>query len=156
MGPPADGFVLLFDVRPFDGPWVLLPGLLLLGSALGLLALAARPGARRGRLQGAAGGLLLLAVWWTLGGTGAWRMGAERLATGTADYVEGPLNAVAWTSGGTMAFSVGGVRLSRTWDAFLPALHAGPWPSVPLSVGQPVRVWFFGGDVLRLEARPGP
>jgi hypothetical protein len=145
----------VWDVTPFDAGWVLLPGLLALAVAGLLLALRAR--ARevpRRRLLGPAAVLLALgAVWWTLGGIGAWRAGMGRVATGTADFVEGTVAAPErGPSDRIEGFQVGGVRFHRAPDAFAPALHATRWPTVPLREGERVRVWSFGDDVLRLEA----
>jgi hypothetical protein len=91
-------------------------------------------------------------VWWTLGGLGAWRMGAQRLDEGTADFAEGILTSVVDTHGGTAsAFCVASRCFRADWDATAAPLHATRWPAVRLVAGQPVRVWFFGPDVLRLE-----
>jgi hypothetical protein len=161
MGSPAPGFRLVLDVVPFDGAWVLLPGLAALGLCLGLLLLrrGVPPGWRGvGRLVGVAAVVLFLgAVWWTLGGIGAWRAGAGRLGNGTADFVQGTLEAPLRARGGALVgFRVGTQPFHRSADACLPALHATRWPTVALMPGQRVRAWFFGEDVLRLEVKDGP
>jgi hypothetical protein len=147
---PPPGFTLVQDVLPFDARWVLLPGLWFLCACALLLALRARtPAVLHGlrRLLGAAAVLLfLLAAWWTLGGLGAWRAGAGRLSNGTANFVEGTLLSL-----GPEGFEVSGQAFHRPWSAFLPALHASRWPAPPRGSAQ-VRLWFFGEDVLRLEA----
>jgi hypothetical protein len=147
---------LVWDVVPFDARWVLLPGLATLGLCAGLLVLrlglaGAHPRAR-GLLGAASVLLFLLAVWWTLGGLGAWRAGAGRLATGTANFVEGTVEGLRrGPDGAVLGFQVERQRFLRAGDAFAPALHATRWPTVPLASGQRARVWFFGEDVLRLE-----
>lgn len=155
MSPPP-GFTLLQDVVPFDARWVLFPGLAFLGGcALLLLLRAGTPAVRKGLrcLLGAAAVLLFLgAAWWTLGGVGAWRAGAGRLLNGTANFAEGTLTPLG-PGGVRTGFEVGGQAFHRPWSAFLPALHASRWPAAP--PGSPrVRLWFFGEDVLRLEAAP--
>jgi hypothetical protein len=159
MGPPPPGFRLAFDVTPFDGAWVLLPGLLALGLAALLLLVGVRGGElrRRRRWLMGAGLLGLGAVWWTLGGLGAWRAGALRLASGTANFVEGVASAPVLGPGGRVdGFRVGGLSFRRRADALLPAFHAGRWPTVALGEGQRVRVWFFEEDILRLEVGGAP
>lgn len=161
MGPPAAGFRLAFDVSRFEATWVLVPGLLLLGLCLALLLVRAhaahgRPGRRRALSLGA-GLLFLAAVWWTLGGLAAWRVGAQHLALGTADFAEGGVEAkVRRPDGALEGFSVSGRAFQKPRDAFAPALHASRWPTLALQEGQRVRVWFFGEDVLRLEVADGP
>jgi hypothetical protein len=161
MGPPPPGFRLVWDVAPLDTAWVLLPGLVLCGLCASLLALRWRRAPGQGATRRGLGlltvFLFLGAVWWTLGGLGAWRMGVGRLRDGTADFVEGTLEAPVHGPGGSsLGFVVRGRRFCRAWDAFAPALHAARWPSVPLAEGQRVRLWFFGEDVLRLEVAEGP
>jgi hypothetical protein len=154
---PAPGFVLVWDVNPFNALWVLVPGLACLGLGVALLFLRRRTRAGRRTLFASAVALALLAVWWTLGGIGAWRMGIGRLRDGTANFVEGPLEArVHAPEGATVAFTVRGQRFQVARDAWLPALHATRWPTVPMATGQRVRVWFFAADVLRLELALGP
>jgi hypothetical protein len=156
MEPATPGFVVAWDVVPFDVVWVLVPGLTLL--ALGGVLLLVPGSARRAsrRLSGLAMALVLLSVWWTFGGIGAWRMGIGRLREGTADFVEGPVQAGApGPDGVLLGFDVQGQRFGRARDAWVPALHATRWPTLSLVEGQRVRVWFFGGDVLRLELALG-
>ncbi len=156
--PAAEGFRLVWDVGALDAGWVLLPGLAALAMAALLLLLARRLPARRRRraLSGAgAAALWLLAVWWTLGGLGAWRAGVGRLNTATANLVEGTLLVQP------SAFQVADVSVARADDALLAPLHAGRWPALQRFSGQTVRLFFFGQDVLRLEveakpAAPGP
>jgi hypothetical protein len=160
MGPPPPGFRLVLDVVPFDGAWVVVPGLLALLACVGLLLLrrVVPPGwPAAGRLLAACAlALFLGAVWWTLGGVGAWRAGAGRLDNGTADFVEGTLEAPVRARGGALVgFRVGTQPFHRATDACLPALHATRWPTVRLLPGQRVRAWFFGEDVLRLEVMDG-
>jgi hypothetical protein len=156
MGPPSPGYVLVWDVVPFDAGWVLGPGLATFAVCALLLLLSSRARAGRRILRASAAVLTLLAVWWTLGGLGAWRMGIGRLREGTADFVEGTLQAtVPAPEGGTLDFRVAGQRFHASRDGFVPALHATRWPTVPLAAGQRVRVWFFGADVLRLELAEG-
>lgn len=153
MGPAASGFRLVWDATVLDAPWVVGPGvcLLVLAGACLLLRGRASPPARRA--CGGAGALLALgAVWWTLGGLGAWRAGVGRLATGTANFVEGSLTEPVRTHDGRLvAFRVQGLPLRRAPDAIVAPLHAAPWPSLGLAEGQRVRVWFFDDDLLRLE-----
>ena len=160
MGPPPLGFRLVFDAAPFEAQWVLLPGVALWAVSFGLLLVfwrGSRGQLARAALGGGAALLTLAAVWWTLGGVGAWRAGAGRLANGTADYAEGTLEAPPPPPGGTLqAFEVAGQHFQRAPDAFAPALHATRWPSLRLKAGQRVRVWFFGADLLRVEAQAGP
>jgi hypothetical protein len=161
MGPSASGFVLALDVVPFDARWVLLPGLGFLAAGFGLLLLLrgmphVHPQQRR-LLAASAGLLFLLAVWWTLGGVGAWRAGVARLGNGTADFVEGTLAVTARSrSGDVVGFRVASVPFRRPLDAACPSLHATRWPAGLLGEGQRVRLWYFGDDVLRLEAGPPP
>jgi hypothetical protein len=156
MGPPAPGFVLGWDVVPFDAAWVLLPGLALLGLGAALFSFRGRARRRRRLLAASSAAVVLLAVWWTLGGVGAWRMGVQRLREGTADFVEGTVEASARTpEGAPLGFGVAGQRFAPAWDALLPPLHATRWPTLSLADGQRVRVWFFGADVLRLELARG-
>jgi hypothetical protein len=161
MGPPPPGFLLLWDAAPFDAAWVLFPGLGLCALCAALLLVRWRMAPRQVRARRAFGLLTVLlflgAVWWTLGGLGAWRMGVGRLQSGTADFVEGALEAPVHGPGGAnLGFEVRGRRFRPAWDAFAPALHAARWPKVPLAEGQRVRLWFFGEDVLRLEVEKGP
>lgn len=161
MGPPASGFQVVWDVVPFDARWVLAPGLACLGLCAALLLLRrSMPGGgpRTRLLLGSAAALLFLgAVWWTLGGIGAWRAGVGRLATGTANFVEGTLEAPRHApDGAVVGFQVGGQVFGRPKEGFLPALHATRWPTVPLAGGERVRLWFFGDDVLRLEVAAAP
>lgn len=153
MGPPPPGFRLIWDATSFDWPWVLLPGCIALALAALLLVSRRRAGVP-GRTLGTAAVLLALgAVWWTLGGLGAWRAGVGRLATGTADFVEGTVSAPVQGPGGRLdRFQVGALRFRRAPDAVLPALHAARWPRLSLAEGTPVRLWFFGDDLLRVEA----
>jgi len=156
MDPPAPGFHVVWDVAPFDAAWVLLPGLVALGLCTGLLLLRFLLPSGRSRVRRPLGVVALVlflgAVWWTLGGIGAWRAGSGRLANGTADFVEGTLTApVRARSGALIGFHVGAQPFHRPTDAFVPALHATRWPTVPLVAEQRVRAWFFGEDVLRLE-----
>jgi hypothetical protein len=96
--------------------------------------------------------LALGAVWWTLGGIGAWRAGVGRLTTGTADFVEGMVSAPVRGEGGRMErFGVGELHFRRAPDALLPPLHASRWPALTLEEGAPIRLWFFGDDLLRVE-----
>jgi hypothetical protein len=151
MGPPPPGFRLAFDGTLFDGAWVLLPGLLALCGAALLLLLRARQPARRRRWPVAAGLLGLGAVWWTLGGVGAWRAGVLRLQSGT-DFVEGRATApVRGAGGAVVGFGVGQLRFHRRADALLPPFHACRWPTLALAEGERVRLWFFRDDILRLE-----
>ncbi len=161
MGPPAPGFHVVWDVAPLDAAWVLLPGLAALALCTLLLLLRrslpdGRP--RAARLLGMVAVLLFLAaVWWTLGGIGAWRAGAGRVQSGTADFVEGTLSAPERTPGGALiGFHVGAQPFHRAPDALLPPLHATRWPTVPLRAGERMRAWFFGEDVLRLEVQDAP
>jgi len=161
MGPPPPGFHLVWDVVPFDWRWVLLPGAAALGLCLGLVLLrygleSTRERSRR-LLVASALVCFLAFVWWTLGGLGAWRAGAGRLLSGTANFAEGPLLAPRFSPDGALvSFQVGGQPFARARDAAFPALHATRWPTVPVEDGQPVRIWFFGDDVLRLEVAGGP
>jgi len=148
--PPATLVVL--DVRALDALWVLGPGLAALAIAGGLLGVRGRLAEvrqrTRRRLSAAALVLFLAGVWWTAGGLGAWRAGVERLRSGTADFVEGTLHRPAASDA---ALDVGGVSLRRAPDAALPPLHATRWPALLRWSGAHVRLWFFQGDVLRLE-----
>jgi len=153
MGPTAVGFRLVWDANALDAPWVVGPGVCLLVLAAACLRLRARASTRVRRACGGAGALLALgAVWWTLGGLGAWRAGVGRLATGTANFVEGTVTEPVRTRDGRLvAFRVQGLQLRRAPDAALAPLHAAPWPALALGEGQHVRVWFFDDDLLRLE-----
>jgi hypothetical protein len=157
MGLPPQGFRLIWDATSLDGTWVLLPGCLALALAAVLLALRRAAGGRRSSHPlplGVAAVLLALgAVWWTLGGLGAWRAGVGRLGSGTADFVEGTVSApVRGAEGRLGRFQVAGLHFRRAPDALLPALHASRWPALTLEEGTPVRLWFFGDDLLRVEA----
>ncbi len=157
MPSPQGGFQVVWDVVPLDVGWVLVPGLAALAVAAGLLLLrlrtpSARP-RRRWALAAAAIVLWLLAVWWTLGGVGAWRVGVARLGNATATVAEGTLEV---SSPRADAFRVADLSLQRSWDAWAPALHATRWPPVQRFSGQRVRVTVFYQDVLRLEVASGP
>ncbi len=147
-------FSVVWDVRALDVPWVVGPGLAALAVAVALLQVRRRltAGRARTRLLAAAVVLFLAAVWWTAGGLGAWRAGVERLRNGTADFVEGTLQV---PDASDEAFSVGPLSLRRAQDAVLPARHACRWPAVRRFSGSRARLWFFQGDVLRLEVDTG-
>jgi hypothetical protein len=157
MGPAASGFRLLFDAAGFDAAWVLAPGVVALALAALCAALAARARRREGRstpqLLGPAAALLAVgAVWWTLGGIGAWRAGVGRLATGTANFVEGAVaSSLAGAGGGLVEFRVQGLRFKKAPDWFLAPQHATRWPAPVLADGQRVRLWFFDDDLFRVE-----
>lgn len=146
---------MVWDVGPLDVPWVVAPGTLALCAGAALAWSRRRLSAHRAHrgLSGAAVLLFLVGVWWTAGGVGAWRAGVERQRNGTADFVEGTL---LLPDAADDSVRVGGVSLHRAPDAFFPALHATRWPALRRWSGAHVRLWFFQGDVLRLEvdARP--
>ncbi len=154
MQPQA--FSVVWDVGALDVPWVVGPGLAALAVAAVLVwarrRLTAARHRARARLLAAAVALFLAAVWWTAGGLGAWRAGVERLRNGTADFIEGTL--VVPTASDAV-FRVGPLSLQRARDAFLPARHACRWPAVRRFSGSRARLWFFQGDVLRLEVDTG-
>ncbi|MGO9832572.1 MAG: hypothetical protein ACLPJH_20825 [Myxococcaceae bacterium] len=153
--PAAEGFRVVWDAGSLDAGWVLLPGLAALAMAVLLLLLARRLPARRRRraLSGAgAVALWLLAVWWTLGGLGAWRAGVGRLHNATANLVEGTL----FVQPSLEALQVADVSVARAQDGLLAPLHACRWPALQPFSGQTVRLFFFGQDVLRLEVEAKP
>ena len=143
---PPVGLQLVWDGTRLDSAWVLWPGLCAVGVALGLL-LSLRRGRPRTRCALAAV-FWLFAVWWTLGGVGAWRAALTRVGNGTANVAEGLLDTPATGD----VLRVGDVVLHRPKDALLPPLHASRWPTLSALCGRRVRLTFFGEDVLRVEA----